>query len=351
MRSIQVFAVSLVFLFASVAEAVTITSVSPATGPTNGGTQVTIKGTAFGTCPNCSPALPPFVSFGDGPMVMSQMVDTTTLIVTTPPHPSGTVNVRVSQWDGEAELPNAFTYAGDFPADAMERILLPLLTPPVFGGFGSEFHTDLRIEQRWPVSIAPVTIYGLKPACHLSPCPPWDPNHGLAVHSGSPIVSADLVADGSPGRFMYVDDHQVDLLTMNLRVHDVSRASLNFGTEMPIVRERDFIDPFQEIVLIGVPSGPAFRNTLRIYGSKAGRATITVEGEEPQYVELQGGSSPFEPVYAIFGDFPPGDTTPRRVTISLDNGSGSPALRAPFWAFITVTNAETQMITTITPQP
>ena len=80
MHSIQVFAVSLVFLFASVAEAVTITSVTPATGPTNGGTQVTIKGTDFGTCPNCSPALPPFVSFGDGPLVMSQMVDTTTLI-------------------------------------------------------------------------------------------------------------------------------------------------------------------------------------------------------------------------------------------------------------------------------
>ena len=42
---------------------------------------------------------------------------------------------------------------------------------------------------------------------------------------------------------MYVDDSQVDLLTMNLRVHDVSRADLNFGTEMPIVRERDFINP------------------------------------------------------------------------------------------------------------
>lgn len=349
MHLIQVFALSLVFLFASVAQAVTITSVTPDTGPTSGGTQVTIKGTDFGTCDNCSPALPPFVSFGEGPLVMSQMVNATTLIVTTPPHPSGTVNVRVSQWDGEAVLTDAFTYAGDFPADAMERILLPLLTPPVFGGFGSEFHTDLRLEQRWTVGSEAVTIYGLTPICHFLCLPNWD--LGLAARAGSPIVSADLVADGSPGRFMYVDDSQVDLLTMNLRVHDVSRAGLNFGTEIPIVRERDFINPMQEIVLIGVPTDPRFRSTLRIYSWKADRATITVEGAEPQFVELQGGSSPFEPAYAIFGDFPAGGTTPRRVTISLHNSNVPPGQKAPFWAFITVTNNETQMVTTITPQP
>jgi len=348
MHSMRAVVVSVLLFLASVAQGVTITSVTPSSGPTSGGTQITLKGTDFGTCPNCSPALPPFVKFGDSAWVMSQMIDSTTLVVTLPPHSAGTVTVQVAQWDGDAELANAFTYQGEFPQEAMERILLPLLTAPVFGGFGSEFHTDLRIEHRFGPGY-PVSVYGLTPVCHLSVCIPWDSNNALPVEL--PITSDQLVANGSPGRFLYVDPTEVNTLAMNLRVHDVSRAGLNFGTEMPIVRERDFIDPAFDIVLVGVPTDARFRNTLRIYGVKGDRARITVEGETPQDVQLQGGSNPFEPAYAIFSNFPVGTGTPRRVTITLANSSVPPLQKTPFWAFITVTNNETQMITTITPRP
>jgi hypothetical protein len=352
MRSTRLLAIALLSLVTSIAEAVTITSVNPSSGATSGGTVVTIKGTDFGTCSDCSPAFPPFVRFGNSALVMSQMLDSTTLVVTTPPHPAGTVTVHVEQWDGVAELPAAFTFVGDFPQEAMERILLPLLTRPVFGRGGSEFHTDLRIEHRWSGQGLRdlITIYGLQPSC---PCLPTDTAYnGLGVDVDVPILTenVELMPAGSPGRFMYVDESQLPRLTMNLRVHDVSRPALNFGTEMPIVRERDFVDPTQDIVLVNVPTDARFRNTLRIYGTKADRATITVEGEEPQFVELQGGSTPFEPAYAIFGNFPVG-TTPRRVTISLSGSPVPPEQKQPYWAFITVTNNETQVITTITPQP
>ena len=73
----------------------------------------------------------------------------------------------------------------------MERILLPLLTPPVFGGFGSEFHADLRLEQRWTVATEPVTIYGLTACLPLERLPALgSESTGIAARAGSPIVSA-----------------------------------------------------------------------------------------------------------------------------------------------------------------
>lgn len=350
MRFVRLLVITTLALIGSVAEAVTITSVTPSSGPTSGGTQVTIRGTEFGSCPNCSPALPPFVSFGNSAPVMSQFIDPTTLVVTAPPYVAGTVAVRVEQWDGTAELPAAFTYVGDFPQNEFERILVPLLTPPVFGGFGSEFHTDLRIEHRYSPGGRQVMVYGLAPVCPPILCIPFDTNLGLGVSSESPLTSADIEANGSPGRFIYVNETQLASLSMNLRVHDVSRADVNFGTEIPIVRERDFLDPREPIVLLGVPTDARFRNTLRIYGKHGDEATIAIEGQAPQTVMLQGGTNPFEPAYASFGNFPTG-TTPVRVTISLTGNDISYSQKKPFWAFISVTNNETQMITTITPRP
>lgn len=349
MRFIRDLAVAFLLFLASTAEAVTITSVTPASGPTSGGIWITLHGTDFAWC-NCSPYRPPTVIIGDTGPTDVEFVDSTTLRAWLPPHPAGRVSVRVEQNTGEAELPNAFTYVGDFPEYAeLERILLPLLTPPVFGAYGAEFRTDLRIEHRYSGGDNPV-VYGLVPECDPTLCLPFDASPSITVTPEAPITSADVKANGSPGRFVYVYRDMVGRTAMNLRVHDVSRAGVNFGTEIPIVRSRDFVEPWASLVLLDVPADPRFRNTLRIYGSVGQEATIAIEGEAPRTVTLRPGSSPFEPAYAIFGDFPVG-TTPRRVVITIPGGNSIPSDKKPFWAFITVTNNETQMITTITPRP
>ncbi len=77
---------------------------------------------------------------------------------------------------------------------------------------------------------------------------------------------------------------------------------------------------------------------------------------EPRYVELQPGSSMFEPAYASFSDFPiPVDsgsesTVDVAVEPEMPPGGVYPTpLPATSWGFITVTNNETRQITTITP--
>ncbi len=80
----------------------TVTSVSPTTGPAAGGTQVTIRGTGFRTGAT--------VTFG-GVAATIASVNDTSIRATALAHPTGTVDVVVTNSDGAtATLPGAFTY-------------------------------------------------------------------------------------------------------------------------------------------------------------------------------------------------------------------------------------------------
>jgi len=224
-----------------------------------------------------------------------------------------------------------------------ERILLPIFTRPVFGAFGSEFHTDLRIRNDANHS---VLLQGLDGGCTvLCPVPP----PAFELGAGQEARPEDFVLDGTPGRFISVAAEDVPALSMNLRVHDVSRSALNFGTEMPIVREDDFF--INRIVLLGVPTDPRFRNTLRIYTAFPTSLIVRVGDGPAVEVHVTGGGTDFEPAYAAFTNFPVNAGTVR-VTVEVDPSIVTLLpIEVPMWAFMTVTNNETQAITTITPQP
>ena len=87
-------------------DAPSITSVSPSSGPTTGGTSVTITGTGF------TSGQDPFtVTFGST-SVTGTRIDNTHLSATTPAHAAGAVNVTVTDKGGApgATLNNGFTY-------------------------------------------------------------------------------------------------------------------------------------------------------------------------------------------------------------------------------------------------
>ena len=86
-------------------DALGITSVSPTSGSTLGGTSVTITGTSFTT------GQAPFaVTFGGVSATNVTRVDNTHLTCTTPAHAAGTVDVIVQDKNGTATLTNGFTY-------------------------------------------------------------------------------------------------------------------------------------------------------------------------------------------------------------------------------------------------
>lgn len=235
-----------------------------------------------------------------------------------------------------------------------ERLLLPVFTPPVHGAHGSEFHTELRMAN---LGEDPILLLGLEGDCHFI-CPPVPV---YILDAGAEVGPGDIDFNGSPGRFVFVAQDQIDSLSMNLRVHDVTHQAENFGTEIPIVRESQFVDG--PITFVGVPTDPRFRNSLRIYASFPMDVMVTVGDRQPVRVSLTGPDITFppttipdlsKPAYGFFSDFPI-DGQPVRVTVepalNIIISSQLLPFETPIWAFITVTNNETQAIATITPQP
>ncbi len=80
----------------------TVTSIAPAYGTTNGGTDVTIKGTNFG--------MDTTVTFGGVNAQTSQVIDAETVVARTPGHAAGAVAVTATTNGQNATSPTNFTY-------------------------------------------------------------------------------------------------------------------------------------------------------------------------------------------------------------------------------------------------
>jgi IPT/TIG domain-containing protein len=106
----------------------TLSSISPARGPASGGTLVTLRGANFGRADDLH------VAFGGSPATGVTLVDATTLTARTPAG-SGVVDVRVSNSNGDASLPGAFTY---LPPPSLDSISPP--SGSVAGGTGVTLH-------------------------------------------------------------------------------------------------------------------------------------------------------------------------------------------------------------------
>ena len=319
-------------LFALALAAPAITSVTPNNGPVAGGTRVVIKGTGFSDiCIAClNPSVPPGVSFGAIPSPEVKFIDATTLEAVAPPSLPWTTSVTVYNNDGSgsATKQNAFTYTGD-ARDAFEPILFPVFRRPVLGLFGSDFRTFGRVFPIGPVS--PVRLYGQNVVCYLF-TPTFDEYTPVTITTEGTLLPD---CNDRTGRILWTQKGAGDSLAFGLRVADVSRSATSHGTEIPVVRESDFTTG--RIALLGVPTDPRFRLTLRIYSLVPPGGPVSIDGYGQ--VALTPGRDLFDPSYAEIPDLP------RTLTrVVLQPGP------TPIWAFITVTNNETQQITTITPQ-
>ncbi len=333
-----------------------ITSVNPNNGPVEGGTTVTIRGTGFSN--NCILCSPPFadpeVFFGMQRAQSVRFIDSTTLEAVTPAHPPETVSVTVSQFDGSDPnhhtLPNAFTYVGDI-YDAFDPVLFPIFLPPIQGAFGSEFRTTAHV---WNQGFGNLELYGIDTNCTTID-PPLFPTNPFPLQPHQPRAHELFTGcSQSVGRLFFVPKGKDAELAASLRVSETSRRAEDHGVSVPVVRRKDFRE--DRIALLDVPIDPRFRLTLRIYGLNRGTdfLNVTVNGELHQ-IPLHPSSDLFTPSIIVFTDFPtlgelPAGQSTIIVTVDTPRGPGGVGIPgSPIWAFIAVTNNETQHITTIVP--
>jgi hypothetical protein len=168
--------------------ALTLSSADPTSGPTDGGTVVTLRGTGF------APGV--VAVFGDRMAPVTEVISGTELRVTTPPGLRGPVDVRVVFDDGgSAVLGGAFEYAS--PAvveDVAPRVGLTAGGEPVILT-GRHFTPDTRIDfGNAPASVTAVAVDGTWIEVRTPPNAPG--LAGLVVDNGAGVTVV-------PGAFVY----------------------------------------------------------------------------------------------------------------------------------------------------
>lgn len=293
----------------------------------------------------CSPPFAdPFIIFGGTDAATVRFIDSTTIEAVTPPHLPTRVSVTIRQLDGSNPftLNDAFEFIGE-PESAFEPILFPIFLPPIRGAFDSEFETIPRVTSGGPER---VVLYGEDFSCLL-----LAPIHRETVYD--PVLlepdgidkTLEVDCSTATGRIVWVRKETADSLAASLRVRDITRQALSHGTEVPVVRRDDFTT--EKKILLGVPSDGRFRSTLRIYSlvHTTAPVNLSINGQGRQ-VFLQQGRSIFEPSFAVVSDFPSREEVDP--IHYLDRVVILPST-VPLWGFVSVTNNDTQQITTITP--
>ncbi|HYM60634.1 MAG TPA: hypothetical protein VEZ11_07060 [Thermoanaerobaculia bacterium] len=235
-------------------------------------------------------------------------------------------------------------------AEDFERVLLPISGGAIPGAYGSlwEIHLVVRNDNSTPTRVTQHPF-----GCAI-PCPLdlVDPNTSLEMTT-YPVLYPH------PGSYLWITKPGNAHVTFNLRIQDLSRQALTWGTEIPVLHDSSAHTGVIE--LLSVPLDSRFRQTLRVYDfddafGRRVRLRIypSTSNEAAVDVELKlttpsGGDFANVPGYAQVGSFV--DAFPQLAALDNVRVELTPidaGLR--FWAFVTVTNNETQHVTTITPQ-
>lgn len=215
-----------------------------------------------------------------------------------------------------------------------ERVLIPVLYEGP-GAFGSHWTVD-------------TVMINVSPNDFLAVAEVAAPMPRLAAGATSPNLLT-IFGVRPVGLVLFVPRGQ-DVRFGNV-IRDVSREASQWGTEVPVARESD---ARSEIVLPNIPFDKRYRLQLRIYGLDGVGFPVSLAGGGLfRTIELQGPCTAEQapcnsnrPAYASadLQQLLPALSKPATLRItSLDHAH-------KLWAFVTVTNNDTQQVTVISPQ-
>lgn len=237
------------------------------------------------------------------------------------------------------------------PPPLWSQILIPLIGPDAPGLGGSLWRTEVTalIASDTPIEVRPTF-------CELVlSCGPPSPPLRRPFNAYQQIAG---ILPGALGQFIYVAPSDESKLYLNSRVYDVSRSEQTAGSEIPIVRARDFRGT--TVSLVGIPVAPEYRHTLRIYdldGRAGARVMIHVYADDettPRASVLQSLTLPAGAITTI-QDRPTHPAVLQVDLAQLASFADADTVRVdvePFdeglklWSFVSVTNNETHHVTT-----
>jgi hypothetical protein len=327
-----------------------------------GPTEATILGSGF--------VAPVQVFVGGVPAIVRE-VTPSRLRVTVIPSADGSARAYNEEADlrvvlletgGETTKARAVTFvdATDGPGNYVMH-LIPFTTEVIPGANGSRWTAELAFYNAGRFG---ATIIGSFADPRFQ-SPPGAQYIDLA--SGS-TMKPDLFGSGSTaGAFVHVPKPLDEATKISLRVRDLSRNAASWGTDIPVAAVEDTAP---HVTLIDIPTDPQYRAMLRVYhwsGAEGLPSRVTVYSpDRPEPVatfDLTASSPeapfvpeedfmPFFPSYAQLDLLTPAvRAAGPTIRVEIDNLSAnvSPPL-PPIWAFVSVTNNDTQQVTVMTPR-
>lgn len=282
------------------------------------------------------PCVLPSVTFGGAPATAVRLINDDTLAVDVPAHDPGLVDVIVTDRHGHSVTAHeAFLYP-DAMADLSgeyERILFPVVFEGP-GAHGSEWRAENVMLNRGPIAVPTL--------------PPF-PNERRLI--------GNEAREG--GLFFLVPHGLEEWLAYSSHIADRSRLATDAGTELRVVHEKD---GDSVLTILNVPLTAESRQKLRIYDLDAidgravtisaaiqGRSEPVLFGTTLQHtiVCITTPCYPEHPTYAVI-DL---DAIPQLRNAGVADFTIRATTReALLWAFVSLTNNDTQHVTTYTPQ-
>lgn len=235
-----------------------------------------------------------------------------------------------------------FSASADEPVRNYSIVLLPIvISEPIPGAFGSQWVTEIVGRNTSSAEVRHVIHCPSGIACLIEAIPPHTTFTPDLDHSPS---GALFVMHTWPG----------DEVLFNLRVRDLSRQLDTWGTEIPTIRTDEALTGAAH--MLDLPSSERFRLTLRIYdlshspGSSAFSVKVYANAGDTLLNELTAAALPVANAgfgYLMLSDLLPGATSgEERFRIVVEPLEP----QTPYWAFVSITNNETQHITISTPK-
>lgn len=314
------------------------------------GTTVLIDQRDHGSCA-IYPCAPPDVTFGGAKSPSVKVTQGGDIAAVVPDHAPGLVDVVVVDRDGKATTAiEAFLYPGaqaDLSGEH-ERVIYPIAFDGP-GAHGSDWRTANYILNRGPIEIDPAGFFAGRTPPTSQVSDTIEPEQRLQLLS--------VNRDG--GLLAFVPRGMESWLAYSSHIADRSRRATDAGTELPVIHEKD---AGGRLTILDVPLTTESRQTLRIYDLDAidGREVnvdFLIEGRTDhviipatlthRIVCVTSPCYPENPTYAVLNlDAIPQLRNAGKADITI-RGRTNDAL---LWAFVSVTNNDTQHVTMYSPQ-
>lgn len=253
--------------------------------------------------------------------------------------------------------------------DDYDAVLVPLAPPDVPGAQGSVWGYEFAALNSGTETL--VGYYRPVPGAVPLPdiFPAWNgcrfPICSLAAQfppgATNPFVlGGELDNRGQSGMLLYVRKSATPSFKFQLRIKDLTRSVFTVGAELQPVPVRELVNG--PVHLLNVPGAAAYRLTLRVYdpipfpdnaveikvidqesGELLSAGTFPLRQPEDPIEDFYPGF-PRHPDFLQLSDLqlPPGAFFRARIEVASLTGR-------PIWAFVSVTNNQTQEVTIVTP--